>query len=236
MAKIELLHIDCMEFMRGLPDKAFDLAIVDPPYGIGEDGASNHSRGKLAKPTMYTANGWDSCAPPVEYFNELRRVSVHQIVWGANHFISRLPIDSPSWVVWDKMNGDNDFADCELAWSSFPTAMRQFRFRWAGMLQGNMAAKEARIHPTQKPVALYRWLLKNYAKPGQRILDTHLGSGSIAIACDIEGFDLVGCEIDADYIAGARKRLADHQAQPRLFDAPVITETQLSFHDGGPQL
>jgi site-specific DNA-methyltransferase (adenine-specific) len=223
---IELLHTDCMEYMRGLPDKAFDLAIVDPPYGIGEDGASNHSRGKLAKVTKFIPKSWDAMPPASEYFTELQRVSVNQIVWGANHFISRLPIDSPSWVVWDKMNGDNDFADCELAWSSFPTAVRQFRFRWAGMLQGNMAAKEDRIHPTQKPIALYRWLLKNYAKPGQRILDTHLGSGSVAIACDLEGFDLVGCEIDADYIQGARKRLADHQAQPRLFDEPRPPEPE----------
>ena len=216
---IELHNIDCMEYMAGLPDKAFDLAIVDPPYGIGEDGASNHSRGKLAKPTMYAAKDWDGMPPPEEYFCELRRVSANQIIWGANHFISRVAIDSPSWIVWDKMNGDNDFADCELAWSSFPSAVRQFRFRWAGMLQGNMAVKEARIHPTQKPVALYRWLLQNYAKPGQKILDTHGGSMSIAIACDIEGYDLTLCELDKDYFEAGKKRLEQHQAQPRLFES-----------------
>ena len=217
---IELRHQDCMEYMRTLPDKAFDLAIVDPPYGIGAalDKRGGQQHGKAAAPSKsYGRKEWDNAAPGEEFFAELRRVTANQIIWGANHFISRLPIDSPSWVVWDKENGDNGYADCELAWSSFPSAVRQFRFRWAGMLQGNMSAKETRIHPTQKPVALYRWLLKNYAKPGQRILDTHLGSGSIAIACDIEGFDLVGCEIDADYIASARKRLAEHQAQPRLF-------------------
>ncbi len=223
---IDLRHQDCMEYMAGLPDKAFDLAIVDPPYGIGEDGGTNHTRGKLCKAKAFEAKGWDMDAPPKAYFDELRRVSVRQVVWGANHFIERIAIGSPCWIVWDKQNGETDFADCELAWTSFPTAVRKFEFRWQGMLQGNMAAKEQRIHPTQKPVALYRWLLKNYAKPGQRILDTHLGSGSIAIACDIEGFDLVGCEIDLDYITAARKRLADHQAQPRMFDAPPTVHPQ----------
>lgn len=226
---IELLHTDCMEYMRGLPDKAFDLAIVDPPYGIGAYSNGTMGGGVLAKQSRYKATQWDAAAPSPEYFTELRRVSRNQIVWGANHFIASMPFSSPCWVVWDKVNGENNFADAELAWTSFETAVRIFSFRWQGMLQGNMAAKEARIHPTQKPVALYRWLLKNYAKPGQRILDTYLGSGSIAIACDIEGFDLVGCEIDADYIAGARKRLADHQAQPRLFETEKPDHVQLQI-------
>lgn len=230
--RISLYQWDCMELLRQTPDKFYSLAIVDPPYGIGEDGASNHSRGKLSKATKYIPKSWDAMPPASAYFSELRRVSMNQIVWGANHFISRIAIDSPSWIVWDKMNGDNDFADCELAWSSFPSAVRQFRFRWAGMLQGNMAAKEDRIHPTQKPVALYRWLLQNYAKLGQRILDTHLGSGSIAIACDIEGFDLVGTELDLDYYNAACKRLKEHQSQPRLFEAtPSGLPQQLSLDD-----
>lgn len=210
-----------MELLRQTPDKFYDLCIVDPPYGIGESGATNASRGKLAVAKTYKAfAGNDAEPPPPEYFRELRRVSRNQIIWGANHFIDRIPVASPCWIVWDKLNGDSDFADCELAWTSFRSAVRRLAFRWAGMLQGNMAEKESRIHPTQKPVALYRWLLQNYAKPGQRILDTHGGSMSIAIACDIEGFDLTLCEIDKDYFEAGKKRLADHRAQPRLFDTP----------------
>lgn len=212
---IELHNIDCMEYMATLPDKAFDLAIVDPPYGIGEDGAKNHSRCNLAVSTKYIPKQWDRAKPTREYIDELIRVSAHQIIWGANHFVSTLAIDSSSWVVWDKDN-TGDFADCELAWTSHNKAVRKFTFRWNGMLQGNMAKKEHRIHPTQKPVALYKWLLKNYAKEGDRILDTHLGSGSIAIACHDMGFDLVGCELDTDYYNAACKRLANHQKQLTL--------------------
>jgi site-specific DNA-methyltransferase (adenine-specific) len=201
-----------------LPDKAFELAIVDPPYGIGESGDKNHSRTKLARAKDYKAfSGNDKEPPPVGYFLELFRVSQNQIVFGANHFISRMPLDSSSWIVWDKENGENDFADCELAWTSFSGAVRQFTFRWAGMLQGNMSNKETRIHPTQKPVALYEWLLTHYAKPGDRILDTHLGSGSSRIAAYNLGFDFVGCEIDKDYFDAQEKRFADHTAQQNLF-------------------
>lgn len=229
---IDLHNVDCMEFMRGLPDKAYDLAIVDPPYGIDAYSKGTMGGGVLAKQSKYKPTTWDNSAPDGDYFKELRRVSVNQIVWGANHFIDQLPFRSPCWLVWDKVNGDNNFADCELAWSSFPTAVRQFRFRWQGMLQGNMAAKEDRIHPTQKPVALYRWLLQNYAKPGQRILDTHGGSMSIAIACDIEGFDLTLCEIDKDYFEAGKKRLADHQSAPRLFVPEALSHpVQTSLYD-----
>ena len=205
-----------MEFMRTLPDKAFDLAIVDPPYGIGRDGkprsTSSHGGHK-----GYAFKGWDSGAPGPEYFSELFRVTRDQIIWGANYYPEHLS-GSAGWILWDK--GQRiDQADGELAYTSINKPLRVFTLnRVAIMMDGA-------IHPTQKPVALYRWLLKNYAKPGQRILDTHLGSGSIAIACDLEGFDLVGCEIDADYIAGARKRLADHQSAPRLFDAPAVPAT-----------
>ena len=226
---IELHNVDCMEFLKGQPDKAFDLAIVDPPYGIGEDGGTNHTRGVLCKSKAFVSKGWDVSAPDSDYFKELRRVSSNQIVWGANHYIDRLPYGSPCWIVWDKDNGANDFADCELAYTSFPTAVRRFRFKWHGMLQEDMANKEIRIHPTQKPVALYRWLLKNYAKPGQKILDTHGGSMSIAIACDIEGYDLTLCELDPDYFAAGKKRLEQHQAQPRLFDAPAPQPIQLTL-------
>ena len=215
---IELLHADCMEYMAGLPDKAFDLAIVDPPYGIGENGDRNASRGKLAIAKDYKSfAGGDTEPPPIEYFTELQRVSVNQVVWGANHFIDRIAKPSSCWIVWDKVTGKSDFADSELAWTSFKTAVRNFRFQWSGMLQGNMANKEHRIHPTQKPVALYEWLLTNYAKPGQRILDTHLGSGSSAIAAHNLGFYFVGTELDADYYAAAVKRFEAHKAQGSLF-------------------
>lgn len=222
MPQIELLHTDCMEYMRGLPDKAFDLAIVDPPYGIsimtsGGRGVS----GWLA----HDRKEWDSAIPDAAYFVELRRVSVNQIVWGANYMTDNLP-PSMGWILWDKGQRDFSLADGELAWTSFQRALRVFDYARGSSNQ------EGKIHPTQKPVALYRWLLQNYAKPGQRILDTHLGSGSIAIACDIEGFDLVGCEIDADYIAAARHRLLVHQSAPRLFEAtPAGLPQQLSLGD-----
>ena len=211
---IELHNIDCMEYLATLEDNAFDLAIVDPPYGIGESGATNYTRGKLAKAKNYKPfAGGDTNAPREEYFTELERVSNNQIIWGANHFRAR---NSSCWIVWDKVNGASDFADAELAYTSFTTAVRVFRFKWAGMLQGDMKNKEQRIHPTQKPVKLYEWLLMNYAKEGDRILDTHLGSGSIAIACHNLGFDLVGCELDTDYFNAANKRLQQHQSQLRI--------------------
>lgn len=203
---------DCMDEEIGLPsypDKYFDLAIVDPPYGIGEDGEKNYTRGCLAISRNYKAfAGNDKMPPSAAYFREVMRVSKNQIVWGANHFISRLPFDSPAWIVWDKENGETDFADCELAWTSFKKAVRKARFKWNGFLQGDMKFREHRIHPTQKPVKLYRWLLENYAKPGQLILDTHVGSASSLIACESMGFDYVGFEIDPDYYAAAQNRMS----------------------------
>jgi len=218
----KLYLMDCMEGMKQFPDKYFELAIVDPPYGIGEDGLKNHSRGKLAKSTKYIPKNWDSKPPDDTYFKELMRVSKNQIIWGANHFISKIPFDSSCWIVWDKLNGKNDFADCELAWTSFKTAVRKFTYRWSGMLQGNMKDKEIRIHPTQKPVALYTWLLNNYAKKGDKILDTHVGSASSLIACHKLGFDYIGFEIDADYYKAATERLNAVKAQISFFDKEVL--------------
>jgi site-specific DNA-methyltransferase (adenine-specific) len=208
-----------MELMARYPDKYFDLAIVDPPYGIGENGSTNKTRGKLAKSKNYKSfAGGDISAPNKDYFIELKRVSKNVIIWGANHFIENIPNqNSSSWIVWDKQNGDNDFADCELAWTNHKTAVRKFEFRWAGMLQGDMKNKETRIHPTQKPVALYKWLLDKYAKPNDKILDTHLGSGSIAIACHDYGFDLTACELDKEYFDKAMQRINNHTAQQKLF-------------------
>jgi site-specific DNA-methyltransferase (adenine-specific) len=216
-----------MEIMKQYPDKYFELACVDPPYGIGEDGSRNASRGKLAIAKDYKPfSGNDKEAPPPEYFKELTRVSKNQIIWGANHFISRIPFDSSCWIVWDKVTGESDFADSELAWTSFDTAVRNFRFQWSGMLQGNMKNKESRIHPTQKPVALYKWLLSRYAKPGDRILDTHGGSGSICIACHDLGFDLTWMELDEDYYKAACERYQNHAAQCNLFDQKTIEKTE----------
>ena len=214
MPEIKIIHGNCMDFMATLKDKAFELAICDPPYGIGEDGAKNHSRGQLAKPTLYIAKNWDRNIPPKTYFDELLRVSKNQIIWGGNFFIDFLKSTS-CIIVWDKVNS-GDFADCELAWTSFKSSVRKFSYMWNGMLQQNMKNKEHRIHPTQKPVALYQWLLKNYAKQGDKILDTHLGSGSSAIAADIMGFDFVGIEIDEDYYKAALDRFNRHKQQLTL--------------------
>ena len=208
---------DCMHGLKRFPDKCFDLAIVDPPYGIDINNQSQGKGGGVARKIEYTKKDWDKTAPGIEYFNELRRVSKNQIVWGANHFISRLPIDSSCWVVWDKDNGTTDFADCELAWTSFKTAVRRFKWTWAGMRQQNMKHKEERIHPTQKPIALYEWLLMNYASEGDLILDTHVGSGSIRIACDLQGVNFVGFEIDEEYFNAQEKRFKLFKQQQRLF-------------------
>lgn len=209
---------DCITGMKRYKDKHFDLAIVDPPYGIKEDGLKNHSRSSRAKATLYMAKEWDKEPMQMNYFNELFRVSKNQIIWGANHFISHIPYDSSCWIVWDKQNGENDFADCELAWTSFNTAVRKFQFRWHGMLQQDMKNKEKRIHPTQKPIALYKWLLHNYAKQGDLILDTHLGSGSSRIACHKYGFDFTGFELDKEYFEAQEKRYNDFINQLNIFD------------------
>ena len=192
----EVHNIDCLEYMRTLPDNYFQLAIADPPYGIDMDGkVGSDNKGKCGN---YTEKEWDTSAPDKEFFDELRRVCRHLIIWGANHFISRIPFDSPCWIVWDKKNSGN-FADCELAWTNFPTAVRMFSYRWNGMLQENMTHKEERIHPTQKPVALYAFLLSHYAKDGDRIFDPMMGSQSSRIAAYKLGFDYVGCELDKEY-------------------------------------
>jgi site-specific DNA-methyltransferase (adenine-specific) len=231
--RIELLNIDCMEYMATQPDDAFDLAIVDPPYGIGESGKTNKSRGSAAgankwkgtrnttgagvPSTQFLDKDWDLEPPPPEYFAELRRISTNQIIWGANHFMQNIGLGSSCWIVWDKVNGETDFADCELAYTSFNTAVRKFKYMWNGMLQGDMKNKETRIHPTQKPVKLYDWLLANYAFKDARVIDTHLGSGSSAIAAHYFGCDFVGCELDEDYYKAAKERFNLATSQGALF-------------------
>lgn len=203
-----------MEYMATCADKQFDLAVVDVPYGInaskGTWGSSN-----LGKVTDYGKKDWDKQPPADEYFKELLRVSKNQIVFGANHFISRLPIDSPCWIIWDKDNSA-DFADAELAWTSFSSAVRKVKYRWNGMLQQDMKNKEIRIHPTQKPIKLYGWIFENYAEKGQKILDTHLGSASSAIAAHYAEMDFVGCEIDEEYYVKAVKRFNELTTQTQL--------------------
>lgn len=213
------INADCMTGMAQFPDKYFDVAIVDPPYGINENGDKNHTRGKLAVAKNYHSfYGGDKEPPKEDYFKELFRVSKNQIIFGANHFISRMPYDSPCWIVWDKDNGECDFADCELAWTSYRTAVRRLRFRWAGMLQEDMKNKEIRIHPTQKPVALYEWIISKFTKEGDIILDTHVGSASSLIACHKTNHKFVGFEIDPAYYDAAKKRLDAETAQMNFFD------------------
>ena len=215
---IKLYNMDCMEYMATCKDNEFDLAIVDPPYGIGESSNDNKGRSKLAKSKDYGCKNWDDNAPNKEYFTELKRISKNQIIWGANHFIENIPeANSSCWIVWDKVNGDNDFADCELAYASFKTAVRKVDIRWHGMLQQNMKNKEIRIHPTQKPVMLYEWILTKYAENGMKILDTHLGSGSSAIASYNYKFDFVGLELDKEYFDAAVNRFNNHKAQLTMF-------------------
>lgn len=213
---------DNMELMARYPDNYFDLAIVDPPYGINVAKTGKVGGNNAGKAKDYGAKEWDKQPPNDEYFRQLFRVSKNQIVWGANHFISKMPFDSSCWLVWDKDNSGN-FADCELAWTSFDTAVRKFQWRWNGMLQQNMKDKEERIHPTQKPVQLYKWILKNYAQDGFKIIDTHLGSGSHAIAIEeMNRFEkmnltLTACEIDEEYFNDTKQRIINHVAQQSLF-------------------
>ena len=199
-----------MELMSRYEDNHFDLAIVDPPYGIditkmdlGNGKNKKYKKGKK----------WDNETPNLEYFKELQRVSKNQIIWGGNYFADKL---SPSrcYIFWDKgINGDCDFADGELAWCSFDKVLRIAPIRYKGFL----GADKVRIHPTQKPIALYEWILMNYAKEGDKILDTHLGSGSIAIACHNLKFDLTACELDKEYYDSAMKRIKRHQQQIQMF-------------------
>ena len=201
--------------MKEYPDNYFDLAIVDPPYGIGEDGKSNHSRNQLTKATQYLIKNWDNKIPSPEYFIQLQRVSRHQIIWGANYYPKYLT-PSMGWIFWNK-EASGDFSDGELAYTSFNRALKKFNFAWMGMRQQDMKNKEKRIHPTQKPVQLYKWILKNYAKPTDKILDTHVGSGSSLIAFEDYGCEYVGFEIDKDYYNSALKRLNQHKAQLTIF-------------------
>ena len=216
---IELLNINCLDYLKQCEDKQFDLAIVDPPYGIGF-GAFNRTNkatnGERIKANKYKNSNWDDAIPTDEYFEHLLRVSKNQIVWGGNYFPFLWKNGCKGFVFWYKGNPVPNFADGELAYTSFNKVAKQFDYRYYGNLEGNTSASE-KIHPTQKPIRLYEWLLDNYANEGDKIIDTHLGSGSIAVACWNRGFDLVGCELDKDYYTKAVKRLEQHKKQLTLF-------------------
>ena len=220
MPNIELIHGDCMDVMKKYPDKYFDLAICDPPYGISQPAFRKESKNKATSPTDYNNTVFKQKAPNEHYFNELFRVSKNQIIWGGNYYNTYLT-SGKKWIFWDKGTEDTQWGDGELAWTSFRGAITKFEFTWNGMIQGDMKNKEERIHPTQKPVKLYRWLLNNYAKEGDKILDTHGGSMSSAIACHQMGFDLTLCELDKDYYEAGVKRFREQTMQQSLFKQAI---------------
>lgn len=224
---ISFVHGDCMDTLRILPDKSYDLAIVDPPYFSGPERRGYYGRSRsttgVKRVDYPKSDKWQ--VPDAEYFRELERVARYYIVWGCNYFDY---VFASGRIVWDKCNQSSSFSDCEIAATNLFTSVRMFAYMWNGMcqgrsinegriMQGNKKLNEKRIHPTQKPVALYAWLLMRYARDGWKILDTHLGSGSIAIACDDLGFSLLGIELDRHYYEAAKTRLLEHQKQLRLF-------------------
>jgi len=241
---ISMLHCDCMEYMAGLPGGAFDLAIVDPEYGRGESGGKDRSgmvkqnggNCIFVEGNKYAKKEWDKKPVSESYFSELFRVSKNQIIWGENYYFANF---GPGRIIWDKCNEGSDQSDCEIAFNSLCDRVDLFRFMWRGMMQGksiqeghiqqgNKQLNESRIHPTQKPVALYKWLLSRYAKPGDKILDTHGGSGSICLACHDLGYDLTWMELDADYYKAACERYQNHAAQATLFNPKDLTPAKES--------
>jgi site-specific DNA-methyltransferase (adenine-specific) len=214
---IEMLNMDCMAYMATCPDKAFDLAIVDPPYKANLSGGINPKNGFKSKSSWDKMKVWDSERPSSDYFKELFRVSRNQIIWGANYFAEHLP-PSMGWVFWYKMQDSFSFSDGELAFTSFDSKTRIFKYARGNDSGFNTGCGFNNIHPTQKPIALYIWLLKNYAKPGQRIFDSHGGSFSSAIAAYYFGCDFVGCELDKEYFELAKARFERETRQTQLFD------------------
>ena len=235
--KIEITNENNIALMSRYDDNYFDLAIVDAPYGIGASKVSKkkytikQANGKISKTpnNKYKDKDWDNKTPNKQYFQELLRVSKNQIIWGVNYFNYKF---LGGRIVWDKLNDNCDQFDCEIAYNSFNNRTDIIRYKWIGMFQGKHISKEyqkankqqgnkllneKRIHPTQKPIKLYEWLLMNYAKEGDKILDTHLGSGSIAIACHNLGFELTACELDLEYYEASIKRIKNHISQQRLF-------------------
>jgi site-specific DNA-methyltransferase (adenine-specific) len=245
--KITITNEDNMELMARYPDNYFNLAVVDPEYGIGASKPSRkpnkckQKNGKIlnVKSKEYKHKEWDNKPAGVDYFNELFRVSKNQIIWGVNYYEYDL---RGGRIVWDKLNGETDQFDCEIAYNSLNNRTDIVRFKWSGMIQGlhasrlvdvanhqngNKKKNETRIHPTQKPVALYEWILNKYAKPNDKIIDTHLGSGSIAIACNNLGFELTACELDKDYFNDTVKRLNNKFGNEYTFDDAPSNQTNI---------
>jgi site-specific DNA-methyltransferase (adenine-specific) len=242
----EATNEDCMVMMSRYPDKFFDLAIVDPPYGIKDDGRRHLGRifrkdgtqrisydsrnGAVIKrkPQTYKLNGcYDNSQPTQQYFNELFRVANKIIIWGCNYIRFKQKDDSSGLIIWDKVNGETDQSDCEVAWTNVHTSVRQITYMWSGMLQGKSLSEgnvsqgdrakcEKRIHPNHKPQALYKWLMANYAESGDKILDTHMGSQSSRIAAFNMGFDYWGTEIDKEYFEKGNQRFKEQTAQLKL--------------------
>jgi len=212
---------DCLPLMKEIPDKSIDLVITDPPYGIGEAAGKNKNRsgpafgkpGSWVDSKDYGTLNWDNTPATNEQIKEIFRISKNQIIFGGNYFT--LP-PSPCWIVWDKDNGGNDFADCELAWTSFKSAVRKFTYKWNGMLQEDMNHKEERIHPTQKPVKLFEWIIKNYAKEGDVICDPFFGSGSCLVACVRMGHPFIGFEKEQSYFDAAQIRIKKAQERGKI--------------------
>jgi DNA modification methylase len=206
--KNKIIQGECIDVMRDIPDGVVDLVLTDPPYGINEAAGKNKSRCSLARSQDYGNAEWDSEPLSREQFETMQAKSANQIIFGGNYF--DLP-PSPCWLVWDKENGATDFADCELAWTSFKSAVRLYRWKWQGMLQGDMKNKDVRVHPTQKPLALMRWIVSKYSKPGEIILDPFAGSGTTCLAAKQLGRDYIGIEFIQKYCKIAEQRLAQEE-------------------------
>jgi site-specific DNA-methyltransferase (adenine-specific) len=225
---LDLRLMDCMDLMREFPDKHFDLAIVDPPYGIN---VANNTTGTVIRnksdKDLLQVKEWDSATPNDDYFIELQRVSKDQIIWGGNYFLDFLGYCKAP-IIWDKLNGDSLYADGEMAWTSkgLPRNLKIWKHQWCGAFKDSERGT-VKFHPTQKPIALYRWLIANYAKQGDKILDTHLGSMSHAIAAHYGGVHLTGCELDPDYFAAGIARVKAETSQMDIFaDSPKSEQNE----------
>lgn len=222
---VQLYLGDCLEFMRGLPAGAVDAVVTDPPYGIGEVSARNNSRSKVVSARNYGEYSWDKERASRAVFIEIVRVSEHQIIFGGNYYSDFLP-PSSSWIVWNKLNS-GDFADCELAWTSHKRAVRKIDYLWNGMFK---KYPEDRVHPTQKPLYVMTWIIRNYTPPGCIVFDPFMGSGTTGVAAVQLGRNFIGCEIDPGYFAIAKRRIEQAQAQPPLLPIePVPAPDQLEL-------
>lgn len=211
----KIIHADCIDILKQLPDKCIDLVLTDPPYGIGEANGKNASRSKLALAKDYGKKDWDNKIPDKEIFEQIKRISKTQIIFGGNYFIEFLN-NSPCWIVWDK-NNTGDFADCELAWTNFKSAVRKYKWTWNGMLQEDMKNKDIRIHPTQKPLKLFEMILRDYSNENDLVLDCFSGSGTTAVACHNLKRNFICIEKDYNYWKASVERLENAKAQLKLF-------------------